>query len=127
MTIIEQIYEKNPVAGAKFEGALFNNASHFIADYKGGQWQEQGAPALMGLSKLDRVTLRGTENGFTGETDMRSASVAVWILTLNHSIWYWAEKDESIGRFFDKLWREADAAFSEDSTLDRNTIYAFLD
>lgn len=30
------------------------------------------------------------------------------VITLNHKIWEWYEKDEKIARLYDRLWREAD-------------------
>lgn len=50
------------------------------------------------------------------------------VLVLNHKIWYWAERNETIARLYDKLWRAADGWCSENlSDEDYAYYYSVMD
>lgn len=131
MRIMQQIYKANPVAGMMFENALYANAGKSISGYHGGMWKSLGK----GLGGIDdaktRVTLTGEGNGSQSETDMRTASAAVWVLTLNHAIWLWdAKGNKPLVELFDRLWKAADEAWkgqSKELKLDFPAMFTYLD
>ena len=49
---------------------------------------------------------------------------ASFVLTLNHQIWNWYERDEKIGRLYNDLWRKADA-FGADHFKGEDAKYYF--
>jgi hypothetical protein len=127
---MQQIYKANAIAGMLFENRLYENASKSIDKYNGGMWKSLGK-GIGGMVDKTRVKLTGFGNGSSNETDMRTATAAVWVLTLNQSIWFWHEKgNQKMVEVFDKLWRAADDAWKSDNNglkLDFKAMFDFLD
>jgi hypothetical protein len=53
---------------------------------------------------------------------------ASFVMTLNHQIWFWYQKNDTIAKVYDSLWKKAHAFGSEHFKGDDATYYfTFLD
>ena len=59
--------------------------------------------------KFGEGAIRDTFNRAFKEWKDNVEYFASLVLTLNHQIWYWYEKDEKRGRLYNELWEKADA------------------
>lgn len=125
MTLITRIYEQNAMAGMKFETYLFNLANQSIEAYNGGLWEALGEHIVC-IPEATQVRLQNNDNQCDLFTDMRSATVAVCIMSLNHMLWTTPDK-AGVYDFFEKEWKRAMEHMMGDNSLDRHAINRFLD
>lgn len=71
-------------------------------DYK-GFWQDFTIADKFGVSAIKDTYKRAFE-GWKDNVEY----YASFVMTLNHKIWEWYEKDEKLARLYDELWRKAD-------------------
>lgn len=91
-------------------------------DYKGFMRDFRIADAF-GVSAI-RDTYESAFEGWKDNVDY----FASLVMTLNHQIWNWYEKDEKIARVYDELWRKADEyGCSHFKGKDLTYYYNFLD
>lgn len=72
-----------------------------MIDYK-GFWQDFTIADTFGLEAIQDTYNRALE--WKSNTEYITALV----ITLNHKIWYWYEKNNEFAALYDKLWRELD-------------------
>lgn len=71
-------------------------------DYK-GFWQDFTIADEFGVSAI-KDTYKRAFNGWKDNVEY----YASFVMTLNHKIWEWYEKDEAIARVYNELWMKAD-------------------
>lgn len=71
-------------------------------DYK-GFWQDFTIADKFGVSAI-KDTYKRAFNGWKDNVEY----YASFVMTLNHKIWEWYEKDEAIARVYKELWLKAD-------------------
>lgn len=66
-------------------------------------WSDFSIAERCGISAI-----KDTFNRAFSEWKTNTEYITELSLVLNHKIWQWYEKDETIGRLYDTLWRQVD-------------------
>ena len=91
-------------------------------DYKGFMQDFQIA------DRFGKKAIEDTYNRAFAEWKDNVEYFASFVMTLNHQIWNWYQKNEEYGRLYDSLWRKADAYGSEHfKGKDAEYYFSFLD
>ena len=87
-------------------------------DYK-GFWQDFTIADRFGVSAIKDTY----ERAFEGWKD-NVEYYASLVMTLNHKIWEWYEKDEAVAKLYNELWMRADD-YGRDNFKGKESEYYF--
>lgn len=72
-----------------------------MIDYK-GFWQDFSIADAFGLAAIQDTYNRALE------WKTNTEYITSLVITLNHKIWFWYEKNDNYARLYNKLWSELD-------------------
>lgn len=72
-----------------------------MIDYK-GFWQDFSIADAFGLAAIQDTYNRAME------WKTNTEYITALVITLNHKIWFWYEKNDDYARLYNKLWTELD-------------------
>lgn len=87
--LITTLIKINPRIGFRFEHTLFTYGNHFMKDYDGGLWTPFSDHCMW--MDMEGVTqAQNTQNYSDGGMSIRSLSVGISLMALNHLTWQYS-------------------------------------